>query len=139
MAYDQSMPTQRRIISTLEGPSFASLFCDLLASWMEDRDQYDQSWPRKGSFDLEDMAMVEDCTRYYMQQCLAKWERYVEDRLIETQRAKMCLLVQKGTARVLYVPWAQMDKEGLRTKLPSLLDGAGKWITCLKKTLQGLA
>ena len=28
---------------------------------------------------------------------------------------------------------AQMDKEGLRTKLPALMNGAGKWIVYLEK------
>ena len=60
-------------------------------------------------------------------------------RPIEYESAKICLLVQKGAGGVIYVPWVQMDKEGLQTKLPALMDGAGKWIACLKKNTAGIS
>ena len=94
------------------------------------------------------MAIVEDCIKYgvgdpkwnfsYMQQCLTRWEIYVRGRAIEYEPTKICPLVQKGAGGVIYVPWAQMDKEGLQTNLPALMNGAGKWIACLEKNTAGI-
>ena len=53
-----------------------------------------------------------------MQQCFTKWEIYIEDRPVESPRVIMCPLVQKGATGVIYVPWAQVEKDGLRANLP---------------------
>ena len=91
--YDNGKLSPREIIAKQEGAHFTSPFCDLLAKWTEKGEEYDRAWPREGSFDPEDIALAEDCIRYeegdlrwdfsYMQKCLAKWERYVEDRPVE--------------------------------------------------------
>ncbi|XP_046870728.1 uncharacterized protein LOC124463065 [Hypomesus transpacificus] len=51
----------------------------------------------------------------------------------------LCPLVVKGAGQnPMYVPWSFMDMIGLAGRLPTLTDGANKWITALEESTAGV-
>ena len=124
---NRSKPSPKVIVNKREGPSFASPFCDLLASWTEEKDQYGRSWPRNGSFEAKDMAIAQDCIRRgggdprwdlpYMQRCLTKWEGYVDVSPIRTLRSGIYPIVSKDMAGAQAVRssrgWATCDSAAM--------------------------
>ena len=50
---------------------------------------------------------------------------------------QMCPMVIKGGIRS-YLPWSFMDMVGLAGRLPTLTDGANKWISALEQSMAGV-
>ncbi|XP_072899088.1 uncharacterized protein [Hemitrygon akajei] len=50
---------------------------------------------------------------------------------------EMLPLLVKGSGQVQYIPWGSQDLEGLKNTLPSLHEGAGKWIRAFEEETMG--
>ncbi|XP_072880626.1 uncharacterized protein [Hemitrygon akajei] len=50
---------------------------------------------------------------------------------------EMLPLLVKGSGQVQFIPWGSQDLEGLKNTLPSLHEGAGKWIRAFEEETTG--
>ncbi|XP_072098369.1 uncharacterized protein [Mobula birostris] len=53
------------------------------------------------------------------------------------RKGRMMPLLVKGLGQVQYIPWGSQHLEGLKNTLPSLHEGAGKWIRALEEETTG--
>lgn len=56
----------------------------------------------------------------------------------DSEGSSMCPIITKTSGRRQYEPWPFMDMIGLAERLPTLTDGADKWILALEETTAGI-
>ncbi|KAL7400975.1 hypothetical protein ABVT39_021042 [Epinephelus coioides] len=69
---------------------------------------------------------------------LIKVLKMAEEGVEDIEGSSMCPIITKTSGRRQYEPWPFMDMIGLAERLPTLTDGADKWILALEETTAGI-